>query len=460
MPGQEHTTQGRRAHMFAMLVLSLLLLGVLAGCSAGSGSSSKITLGLAGSTADHPAQPPTLNGGPNGTLAFVYDNQIWLSKSGQSGATQLTHLVLSNGANIAWGPLVWSASGRYIAFALVQNFTPTAPSGSSGPIYYVDTQGGGVYDTGATGSVYDHSYAWFGDNMIFYTTGGGILMFGPVNLPNADPRTWQVLSQITNPTGDGVTYQGNGVTFADIAIGKGNGDLFYSRIVMSSPGSTGAVGGAVVMQTALPSLTDFTNTAQLDQQNNTDNLPNWIAQYFPLPSPGAQVADLGSAYADAAGDIVTGAWNISPNEGKLVAQHISHVDTKGGTVSSSICASSYQNYIGGYGYCTPILGDAGKASLAAHLEIGISPNGGRVAYTDGTLYIANTDGHSESKLANAGWTTPPAWAPDNKTVTATQLASSSTDANGVIHDTTNILTFDGASSSATFIAGGQNPSWD
>ncbi|MGH2514630.1 MAG: hypothetical protein ACRDHP_03160, partial [Ktedonobacterales bacterium] len=139
---EREQTQGRHARGFAMLVMCVVLLGLLAGCSVslgggGGSGSSKFTLGLAGSTSDHSAQPPTLNGGPNGTLAFVYDNQIWLSKSGQSGATQLTHLVLSNGANIAWGPLAWSQSGRYIAFALVQNLTPTAPGGASGPIYYV-----------------------------------------------------------------------------------------------------------------------------------------------------------------------------------------------------------------------------------------------------------------------------------------------------------------------------------
>jgi len=458
MPKREHS-QGRLAHVVGVLALSFVLLGLLAGCSSGGGGSgsSKLSLGLAGSTADHPAQPPTLNGGPNGTLAFVYDNQIWLSKSGQSGATQLTHLVLSNGANIAWGPLAWSKSGQYIAFALVQNLTPTAPGGTSGPIYYVDTKSGLVYNTGATGSIYGHSYAWFGDSMIFYGTGGGILMFGPVNVAGADPRTWQALSQIHNPSYDGVTYEGSGVTYDDIAIGKGNGDLFYSRIVLSSPGSSGSVGNVEVMQTGLPSLDQFTKVAQLDQQNNTNDLPGWIAQNIAL-TQGAQVADLGSAYMDAAGDIVTGAWNISPDESKLVAQHINGVDTKGSAVSSSICKSDYQGYIGGYGYCAPILGDAGKAPLSAHLEIGVSPGGRRVAYTNGTLYIANTDGHSESKLANAGWTVPPAWA-DDKTVTVTQLASSNTDANGVIHNATNILTFSDGSSGATFISGGQNPSW-
>ena len=460
MPKREHTHRWL-PRVFAFPLLSLVLLGLLAGCSlslGGSGSgSSKISLGLAGSTTDHPAQPPTLNGGPNGTLAFVYDNQIWLSKAGQSGATQLTHLVLSNGANIAWGPLVWSQSGRYIAFALVQNLDPTTPGGTSGAIYYVDTQGGLVYDTGATGSVYGHSYAWYGDAMLFYATGGGILMFGPVNIPNADPRSWQVVNEVHN-TGDGVTYAAGDITFGDLAIGKNNGDLFYSQITLTSPGSSGVVGGAVVMEAGLPSLDAFNTAVSYDQQNNTDTVPLWIQQNFPLPQS-VQVADLGSAYMDASSDIVTGAWNISPDEKELVIQHISGVDTKNGTVSGSICKSDYQAYGGGYGYCAPILGDAGKAPLSAHLELSVAPGDGRVAYTNGTLYIANTDGAAESKLANAGWSTPPEWAPDNKTVTVTQLASSSTDANGVIHNTTNILTFTGGSSGVSFISGAQNPSW-
>ncbi|MGH2514305.1 MAG: hypothetical protein ACRDHP_01490, partial [Ktedonobacterales bacterium] len=233
-------------------------------------------------------------------------------------------------------------------------------------------------------------------------------------------------------------------------------DLFYSLIVLSSPGATSA-GSAAVFETSLPSLDTFTQMAALDVANNTDNLPGWIFQNITQPQ-GTQVADLGTAYTDAAGELATGAWNISRDEGKLVAQHINGVDTKKGTVSSSICTSSSLNYLGGYGYCTPILGDAGTASLAAHLELGVSADGSHVAYTNGTLYIAGIGGDHEAKLTKAGWTTPPAWA-DDKTVTATQLASSSTDANGVIHNDTNILTFSGGSAGATFISGGSNPSW-
>lgn len=452
---ERERSQGRWARLIAGLVVCGVLLGLLAGCSVGGGSdsgSSKLSLGLAGSTTDHPAQPPTLaSGGPAGTFAFVYDNQIWLRQSGSSSATQLTHLVLSTGANITWGPLVWSQSGRYIAFALVQNLTPTSPGGTSGPIYYVDTHGGQVYDTGATGSIYGHSFAWFGDSMLFYTSGGGIMMFGPLNVPNADPRTWQALTQIQ---GNGEVYGSGGVTYGDLAIGKGNGDLFYSQISITSPGSTGTVGNAQVYKTGLPSLDSFENVAQSDQTNNTDRLPYWVSQNITL-STGRQVADLGAAYVNAAGSVVTGAWNISPDENILIAQNITRVDTKGGTVSSSFCETTGPGYYG----CNAILDSASKAPLSAYLSLGISPDDSHVAYTSDALYIASVSGSGVSKLASAGWTTPPAWSSNNKTVAATQLASTSTDASGVVHNVTNIQAYSGGSSSLKFVSGGQDPSW-
>ena len=52
--------------------------------SGGSGGSN-VSLGLAGSTLDHPSNPPTIAAsGPGGTYAFVYDNQIWLRRDGQT----------------------------------------------------------------------------------------------------------------------------------------------------------------------------------------------------------------------------------------------------------------------------------------------------------------------------------------------------------------------------------------
>jgi hypothetical protein len=160
----------------------LVFTSVLAACSAGTDGAggSNYSLGLAGSTLDHPSDPPTIAAnGPGGTYAFVYDNQIWLRRDGQTSAQQITRLPLSNAAYIAWGPLVWSPQGRYIAFALVQDLAPApgSPPSASGPIYYVDTTscaGAGqycaVYSAG-TGSVYGHTYDWLGESALVYSSG-------------------------------------------------------------------------------------------------------------------------------------------------------------------------------------------------------------------------------------------------------------------------------------------------
>ena len=107
----------RITRLAAAAGLALVLL-IVAGCSAGGSSSggTNISLGLAGSTADHPSAPPSVAAaGPNDTYAFVYDDQIWIHKSGGSNRlrcnagscnpSQLTNIVLSNGADITWGPL-------------------------------------------------------------------------------------------------------------------------------------------------------------------------------------------------------------------------------------------------------------------------------------------------------------------------------------------------------------------
>jgi hypothetical protein len=164
----------------------LALASLLAACGAGSGGSggSNYSLGLAGSTLDHASNPPTIAAnGPGGTYAFVYDNQIWLRRDGQSSAKQITRIPLSNAASIAWGPLAWSPKGRYIAFAIVQDLVPApgAPPSSSGPIYYVDTttcEGDGqycaVYSAG-TGSIYGHTYDWLGESGLVYSAGQNII---------------------------------------------------------------------------------------------------------------------------------------------------------------------------------------------------------------------------------------------------------------------------------------------
>src|SRR5262245_17070268 len=84
--------QGRCARLLsrALLVVALIALAsLLAACGVGSDNSSgsNYSLGLAGSTLDHPSNPPTIAAnGPSGTYAFVYDNQIWLRRDGQASA--------------------------------------------------------------------------------------------------------------------------------------------------------------------------------------------------------------------------------------------------------------------------------------------------------------------------------------------------------------------------------------
>lgn len=419
-----------------MLLLCGTLLALFAGCSfsGGSGSgSSSLSLGLAGSTADQPATPPALaQGGPGGTYAFVYDNQVWLRAPAQP-LKQLTHLVLSNGANIAWGPLVWSSSARYIAFSLVQDLNPAGASSSSGPIYIVDTTNGNTILSGGTGSTYGHTYDWYGDNMLFYSSGGSVDMFGPFGCDTTcDPRTWTALTPV-QPQGGGV-YSGQSVAYGDLAI-TGN-TLFFTQMNLASVGGSGAVGSATVQRLQIGI-------------DSGDVSPDDYATSFPLAGYASQVANLGKAYAGPHGSVSTGAWDLSGNS--LVAQHIDNVDTRAGQVSSSFC--SYD----AYGNCTAILRDAGRAPLSA--TPGLSVAGGRVAYTNGTLYVANTDGSHEAKLANAGWTMPPAVSPDGKLAAATQLVKQSTSASGVVHSTTNVLTFDG-SNSLTFVPGGQDFAWN
>ncbi len=130
--------------LMALMGVRALLCMCLAACSATTPGSGGINLssGLAGSTIDHPGKPPTIAAnGPTGAYAFVYDNQIWLRQNGENQAEQLTHMAISKGSIITWGPLVWSPDGRYIAFTVVENLDLASGGSSSyiGLLYYLDT---------------------------------------------------------------------------------------------------------------------------------------------------------------------------------------------------------------------------------------------------------------------------------------------------------------------------------
>jgi hypothetical protein len=423
------------------LALAAVLLGALAGCSSSSTSGLNISLGLAGSTVDHPAPPPVLAaGGPGGTFAFVYNNQIWIHRPGASSAQQLTHLVLSNGSTIVWGPLVWSPGGRYIAFALVQNPTPGAPGRTAGPLYYVDTSNGNTSTAGGTGSIYGHTYAWYGENMLFFVDGGGVQMFGPLD---GDARDWRVVTPFTSP--DGVNFDSQGTVYGDISIVGGN--LYFSQIQLATLGATGAVGSATLQEIAL----GF---------SASDTQPSDIVNFLPLNANNAvQIADLGTAYADPTGTTVTGAWQVSADGSTLVRQHVERVNPQAGTVTSAFCVrTSFGTYPGSFSGCAPVLASVGPQPLAVHPQLSLTNDGGRVAFTGDALYEQSTGGGSVAKLDDAGWVTPPAWSPDGKVVAVTQVAHQSTGSGGVVTDQTNVLVFDGKNA-MSFISGGASLSW-
>lgn len=439
---QSEQMQGWRGLRLPVLLLTLVIALALAGCSASGGGGTNYSLGLAGSTADHPTQPPSIPAnGPGGTYAFVYDSQIWLRQDGQAQAKQLTHLVLSNGATLLWGPLIWSPDGKYIAFALVENLTPDAPTRTSGPLYYVDASSGATFLTGGTGSIYGHSYAWWDDYAIFYSSGSGVMLY---DLGDCDPRVWQVLSPFSNNGyGSKTNYNGGNISFSDIAITNYD-QLLATAITLSSPGSTGLVGSAAIYRYLLPSRYQYEQNH--DPACDNDQIPGWLNQHIQtahIERTANLVADLGIAYSDPVGNTVTGAWQLAMGSGRLARQHIDAIDTKAGTVSSSFSAGGNSAALQG----------AGKYPITAHPTIGISSDGNHVAFAADKLYVDRN-----GAVGDAGGNASPAWKQGN-VVVATQLVSQTTDAGGVVRSVTNVIAYSGGKSSTVLIAGAQDLSW-
>jgi len=448
--------QGRYARPLSRTLPRTLLIGaflalasLLAACGAGSGGSggSNYSLGLAGSTLDHASNPPTIAAnGPGGTYAFVYDNQIWLRRDGQSSAKQITRIPLSNAASIAWGPLVWSPQGRYIAFAIVQDLTPTpgAPPSSSGPIYYVDTTtcpGDGqycaVYSAG-TGSVYGHTYDWLGESALVYSSGGGVMLSMLDN-----PRVWTV-----RPIRNSQNSSNSITMFGDLQVVNGN--LYYTRMDVKSLGARGVVGTASVYQT-------FLGTE--DQLNQLSKFkPSDMADHFPV-GDGSWLGSLGKVYANNNGDYETGAWRLRRNSSgvtQIVAQRVDSVDTQSGRVTSSFCsAQNYGSYVSFDGLCGKnLLSSAATQPLSASPQLALSKDG-KVAFAGDSLYEQG----ASDKLGPAGWTAPPAWSPDGQTVVVTNLLKMTTDANGITRAQTDLVAYAFGQQGATLIAGARNIAW-
>ena len=261
MESQINTHRGSaRWHLKSSGLFFCLMLALgLAACSSSDTSSGSInfSLGLAGSTADHQTQPPTIAAnGPQGTYAFVYDDQIWVRQSGQDSAKQLTKLVLSNGSTIRWGPLVWSPGGRYIAFALVEdlNLVAGAPGRTDGPIYYVSTDPSKpqVFVTPGTGHIYGHSYDWLSDDLLMYSNGSGIQLYtlglaDTAHLAGTRHSKWSRgewwHERILQELGNHVAWPG--------------GYLYYTLFSISSPGRIGAIGSADIYRTYLGATGDY-----------------------------------------------------------------------------------------------------------------------------------------------------------------------------------------------------------
>lgn len=424
-----------RRGAYVLLAAAML---VLAACSAsGKDSGINFSLGLAGSTADHASSPPTIaQDGPGGTYAFVYDNQIWLKKDGDAAAKQLTHMVLSNGSQIAWGPLVWSESRRYIAFALVENLNlvPGAPPRTSGPIYYVDTasENGNVFVTSGTGSVYGHTYSWFGDSMIVYSNGSGIMMFALKNGDNSqdDARPWQVVAIPDGPQINSAPY--DYYSFGDIQIMDGY--LYYTRLDVRSPGRVGQVGSAEVRRAALPQY-----YAQLAARDLALNLPL---------SQGESVASLGALYADPTGGYVTGAWQLRGD--RLVLRHIQGVDVKAGTVASQVCVLPT---FGGGGCDQQTLSGAKTQPISGHPRIVLGPSN-KAAFTGDAVYVSG----SGDKVSLNGTVGQAAWSPDG-TLVVTQITPQKDDGTGLPRYDTSLVVVTPGQAPIPFIKGAQNISW-
>jgi hypothetical protein len=406
------------------LVAALALVSLLvAGCTvSGGGDGINYSLGLQGATDDHPATPPKVAAtGPNREYAFVYDNQIWVRQKDASQPRQVTQLTLSAGADIIWGPLVWSSSGRSLAFALVVNLTPNNPASAAGPIYYVDlskclssaSTACATYHTPLTGNVYGHTYAWYDDDLLITGGGGGISAYD-LHDPNG-PRVWQLRTTM-NERQDSDCLQPS--SYGDVQVS--GTQLYYTCMTLPGLGKTGQIGSATLNWLSLaPFANAFTMIDQVARDQYIATVQN-NDQFY-----GMWFASLGNVYSDPQGNPVAGAWRIGGNT--VAYEMIGSVDAKAKVASRTICVAFTWN-----GYCNQqTLSSVGKQPLAVHAQISVGP-GGAVAYQGAQLYA--------TKLSKALETTSmyaPQWA-SGDTLLVTSVLSTTTDAAGVTRQTTSV----------------------
>ncbi|HLY32324.1 MAG TPA: hypothetical protein VKQ36_14945, partial [Ktedonobacterales bacterium] len=305
-----------------LLALSLALVAFLSGCSPAGGSSdgrspsaSTPTTVTVGSL---PTTPAIAANGPDLTYAFVYNNQVWAHVQGKEAPLQLTHFAQPSGATIRWGPLVWSQSGKYLAFALVVNQTPRAITSSSGALYYLDTSSCltsdvtcQVYQTPGVGSIYGHTYSWYRNDMLIYGSGAGLTLYDVAD-PNG-ARTWQArIVSNADPTVDiGDEQCVTPRMYGDVqVVGE---TLYYTCLTLSDIGGVGVVGSALLYQLdlspigAIEATYDPTNlSTAFTRDESLGRLFNQAVLGQALQ--GSVVVSLGSAYTDHQGNIVAGAW--------------------------------------------------------------------------------------------------------------------------------------------------------
>jgi hypothetical protein len=425
-----------------LLVAALTIFALLAaGCSASGGGSSggsSIDYGLAlqGATNDHPATPPTVaSGGPDVEYAFVYDNQVWVRQKGNNAPRQVTQLALSAGAELIWGPLVWSASGKSLAFALIQNLTPSQPTGDSGPLYYVDlsqclssaSTACSTYRTPMTGSVYGHTYTWFKDAYLIAGNGGGVSAYD-VHDPQG-PRVWQLRTEQGEQRDpnqqDGCPAP---TSYSDVWAVNGSANLFYTFMCLSNIGSTGAQGSAYLDVMTLQPFVDagFESDAVTRDQNLGQAQYNGGGPYGGFYANG--FASLGSVYAGPGGDPVAGSWAVSGDGGTIAYESISNVNAKAGTALRSLCKTN------AYGYnCSNPLPSVKTIPTNLHAQVSLSP-GGSVSYQADHLYATGFQLTMNTASPYAA-----VWATDD-TLLVTTVLSTTTDASGVTRQITNVQT--------------------
>lgn len=405
-----------RGVLLAALALAALL---VTGCSTSSGGGINFTLGLQGATNDHPATPPQVAAtGPDREYAFVYDNQVWVRQRGADKPRQVTQLTLSAGADIIWGPLVWSNSGHSLAFSLVVNQTLGSPASAAGPVYYIDlskclsstSTACATYRTPLTGSVYGHTYTWFNDDLLIAGGGGGVSAYD-LNDP-AGPRVWQLRTTL-NEKQDYDCPQPS--AYGDVQVSGTS--LYYTCMTLGGLGKTGAIGSAYLNFLSLnPFVNAFLQYDQVVRDQDIAYVQNSDSFY------GSVFVSLGNVYSDPQGNPVAGAWSISGNT--LGYESIGSVDAKAGTARRTICKAFTWN-----SGCNQTLSAVGSQPLTVHAQISVGPNDA-VAYQGAKLYATKL-----SKVLETASNYAPQWA-SGDTLLVTTVLSTSTDASGITRQVT------------------------